>query len=233
MLKSIDLSVREGEFVSLIGPSGCGKTTILRIVGGLIAPTSGSVRLKGERVMSPRRDVGFVFQSPVLLPWRTIAQNIMLPIEVYGLDRQKYLERGMELLELVGLREWAARYPSELSGGMQQRVAIVRALMPSPSLLLMDEPFGALDAMTRETMNVETLRIWSEERNTVIFVTHSIPEAVFLSDRIVVLRANPGEVIEVVDVELPRPRDLAMLSEPEFGARVAAVRQVFQGQGKP
>lgn len=230
-LKNINLLVQEREFVSLIGPSGCGKTTLLRILGGLIAPSSGSVRLKGEPVTHPRPDIGFVFQTPVLLPWRTTFQNVMLPAEVLHLDHQHCAARAMELLELVGLKDWAQHYPSELSGGMQQRAAIVRSLITDPAVLLMDEPFGALDAMTREAMNLETLRIWAETKSTVIFVTHSIPEAVFLSDRVVVLCAHPGRVIDVYQVELPRPRDLDIMNEPEFGKAVAHLRRIFQAQG--
>ena len=217
-LREVSLEVGEHEFVTLIGPSGCGKSTLLRIVGGLIDPTGGYITIRGRSALEAQRtkDIGFVFQQPALLPWRTVVDNIELPFQLNkgsGADRLCSTE---EILALVGLGAFAKAHPYQLSGGMQQRVAIARALIFDPALLLMDEPFGALDEITREGMRYELLRIWGQSRKTVIFVTHSIPEAIVLSDRVVVLSPRPGEVREVIDVALPRPRTMDIESTAEF-----------------
>jgi len=230
-LDRIGIDIREGEFLGVVGPSGCGKTTLLKILAGLISKTSGTVLLHGTPVEEPRRDIGVVFQRPVLLPWRTTLQNALLPVEIQGLNRDEYRPRVLELLELVGLKGFEEKYPFELSGGMQQRNAIVRALVCDPEILLMDEPFGALDAMTREQMNVELQRIWQESGKTVVFITHSIPEAVFLSDRVVVMTPRPGTVTAIYDVPLPRPRTLDVMSEPAFGSLVTSIRHHFDAIG--
>jgi NitT/TauT family transport system ATP-binding protein len=228
-LEDIDFTVREGEFVAIVGPSGCGKSTLLKIVAGLLPASAGEVRLNGERVVGPRRDVGVVFQSPVLFPWRTVLDNVLLPVDVQRLGRERNRARAMELLALVGLQGFEHRYPWELSGGMQQRVAITRSLIHDPALLLMDEPFGALDAMTRESMNLELQRIWLERKETVLFVTHSIPEAVFLADRVFVMTRRPGRLLDRIAIDLPRPRALDVLAAPELSAIVRRVRGHFEG----
>ena len=220
-LRDVGFSVGRGELVALVGPSGCGKSTLLRVVAGLRRPTTGAVEVDGRAVTGPIPSVGMVFQAPVLLKWRTVRDNVLLPAELAGLGRARYRERAEHLLRLVGLDGFADRLPRELSGGMQQRAAICRALLLDPPLLLMDEPFGALDAMTRDEMNLELLRVWGEPavaRKTVLFVTHSIPEAVFLADRVVVMSPRPGRVARVVDVPLPRPRTPATRAAPPFGA---------------
>ena len=220
-LRDVGFSVGRGELVALVGPSGCGKSTLLRVVAGLRRPTRGSVEVDGRAVTGPIPSVGMVFQAPVLLKWRTVRDNVLLPAELAGLERARYRERAEHLLRLVGLDGFADRLPRELSGGMQQRAAICRALLLDPPLLLMGEPFGALDAMTRDEMNLELLRVWGEPaaaRKTVVFVTHSIPEAVFLADRVVVMSPRPGRVARVVDVPLPRPRTPATRAAPQFGA---------------
>jgi NitT/TauT family transport system ATP-binding protein len=223
-LQNIDFSVADGSFMSVVGPSGCGKSTLLRILAGLMPATSGSADLRGAPIVGPRKDIGVVFQTPVLFPWRTILGNVMLPSDVQRLDRKKMTERARQLLELVGLKGFENRYPRELSGGMQQRVGIVRALIHDPALLLMDEPFGALDAMTRETMNVELQRIWMESRKTVLFITHSTSEAVFLADRVMVMTSRPGRIGDMLEINLPRPRSLNVMNTPEFGAYVQRIR---------
>ena len=225
-LQDISFGVEQGEFVSVVGASGCGKTTLLKIVAGLIG-YQGEVRVGGAPVTGPRQDIGFVFQQPVLLPWRTVLENTLLPVEVMGLDRARYQERAGALLEMVGLSEFADKYPFELSGGMQQRVSITRALVYEPDVLLMDEPFGALDAMTRETLNLELLRIWSENRRTVLFVTHSISEAIFLSDRVVALTPRPGRIADTIGVDLPRPRRLEVIQTQEFGRLAKHIRSLL------
>jgi NitT/TauT family transport system ATP-binding protein len=230
-LKDINCEVVGGEFVTVVGPSGCGKSTLLKILAGTLRRSSGSVTLGGELVEGPSRNVGVVFQSPVLLPWRTVLQNVILPIEIQKQDRATFNARGMDYLKLVGLQGFEGKYPSELSGGMQQRVGICRALVHEPALLLMDEPFGALDAFTREHMNLELLRIWSERRKTVMLVTHSIPEAVFLADTIIVMSPRPGRIAEIIRVALPRPRTLDMINSEGFGRYVSAIRQHFNAQG--
>jgi NitT/TauT family transport system ATP-binding protein len=227
-LTGITLSVRSQEFVSIVGPSGCGKSTLLRIIAGLAAPSEGTVEMGGTPVTGPRRDIGMVFQSPVLLPWRTIVKNVLVPAEVIGHDSRAAEVRARELLDLVGLGRFADKYPTELSGGMRQRVSIARALMHDPSTLLMDEPFGALDAMTRESMNLELLRIWQASRKTVILVTHSIEEAVFLADRVIVISSRPGTIYETIDVRLPRPRTTQTRAEPEFVRLANHLRGLFE-----
>jgi len=228
-VKDVSFSIREGEFVAMVGPSGCGKTTILKMLGGLVRKTSGDALLNGTPVEGPRRDVGIVMQSPVLLPWRTVIDNALLPIEVRRLKKREYCDKARELIKLVGLEGFESKYPFELSGGMQQRNALVRALILDPTLLLMDEPFGALDAMTRELMNQELLRIWDEKRKTVFFITHSIPEAVFLADRVLVMSPRPGQIIDDIEIRLPRPRDRDTMSLPEFGRLTKAIRDLFGG----
>ena len=215
-LQNATFTVRAEEFVSIVGPSGCGKTTALKIIAGLVAPSNGEVQVDGTAVRGPQRKIGIVFQTPVLMRWRTALQNVLVPAEILGLDRHEMRSRALDLLKLVGLEEFGDRFPRELSGGMQQRVAIARALVHDPSILLMDEPFGALDAMTRSQMNVELLRIWSERRKTSLLITHSIGEAVFLSDRVVVMSARPGRVTDIIDVSLPRPRTPEMRVSTEF-----------------
>jgi NitT/TauT family transport system ATP-binding protein len=205
-LDGVSFSVAAQEFVSVLGPSGCGKTTVLKIVAGLVSASGGDVKVDGNRVRGPQRKIGIVFQVPALMRWRTAIANVMLPAEILGLDRSESRRRADELMALVGLAEFANKYPNELSGGMQQRVAIARALIHDPSILLLDEPFSALDMMTRNQLNIELLRIWSERRKTSLLITHSIPEAVFLSDRVVVLGPRPASVLEIVPVPLPRPR---------------------------
>ncbi len=214
-LGSVSFDVGVEEFVSIVGPSGCGKTTLMRIIAGLMPQTSGEL-IVDDQYFNPKREVGFVFQKALLLDWRRVIDNVLLPIEILKLDRKKYEPKARELLELVGLKGFERAYPNELSGGMQQRVSIARALIHDPKLILMDEPFGALDAITREKMNFELLRIWSESKKTVLFVTHEINEAVFLSDRIVVLSARPSKMVGNVDINLPRPRQLEMKMTPEF-----------------
>jgi NitT/TauT family transport system ATP-binding protein len=230
-LEAVSLTVKQGEFVSLVGPSGCGKTTLLKMLSGLLPATGGRIDLGGTPVEGPRHDVGIVFQAPTLLPWRTIRENVMLPVEIRRLDKERFGRRADELLEMVGLNGFESRLPNELSGGMQQRAGICRALVHDPGVLLMDEPFGALDAMTREFMNIELLRIWRESGKTVVLVTHSIPEAVFLSDRVVVMSPRPGRVVDVVDVHLPRPRELGMMQSSEAGELVARIRSHFNAKG--
>ncbi|MBK18633.1 MAG: ABC transporter ATP-binding protein [Rhodospirillaceae bacterium] len=227
-IREVQMEVAEGEFISILGPSGCGKSTLLMIVGGLLPITSGTVSVGGEAVSKPRRDTGVVFQAPVLMPWRTILKNVLFPIESLGLKTDDYIERANELLEMTGLSGFADNVPSELSGGMQQRVAICRALIHNPNLLLMDEPFSALDAMTRDLMNQELLRIWEEYKKTVLFVTHSIREAVFLSDRVFVMSPRPAVISEIVTIDLPRPRELSIEETPEFNEYVAHLRGLIE-----
>lgn len=231
-LAPVDLEVPDREFVCIVGPSGCGKSTLLRLLAGTLTASAGQILLSGAPVHGPSGQVGMVFQSPSLLPWRTVEANALIPLEIQKLDSRKYSQLSRELFDLVGLSGFRKKYPGELSGGMQQRVGLVRALIHDPSLLLMDEPFGALDAMTRETMNLELLRIWRDARKTVVLVTHSIPEAVFLADRVVVMSARPGRISEVVDIEIARPRRLEMMTSPEFGALVGRIRRHFGAQGR-
>jgi len=232
-LSPIDLDVGPGEFVSLIGPSGCGKSTLLRVVGDLVAPTGGSVQVNGKPAHQARRDrdYGIVFQDPVLYDWRTVARNIALPLEMLGWDRQRRAGRVQEMLELVELTGFEGHHPWQLSGGMQQRVSIARALSFSPALLLMDEPFGALDEMTRERLNGELLRIWQQSGCTIVFVTHSISEAVFLSTTVAVMSARPGRIVGVVDIDLPQPRTVDTREEPRFFELVTEVRERLRKGG--
>lgn len=230
-LEKTSFDVREGEFVAVVGPSGCGKSTLLKILAGVMPASTGSACLRGSPIDGPRRDIGVAFQSPVLLPWRTVLQNVLLPLDVQRLRGDRYTKLALELLELVGLRDFAHRYPRELSGGMQQRVGIARALVHDPALLLMDEPFGALDAMTREQMNIELQRIWLERRKTVVFITHSIPEAVFLADRVMVMSPRPGKIIKTITVDIPRPRRLEMMNLPQFCSIVSSLRAQFHSKG--
>ena len=226
-LSNVSLRIASGEFISLIGPSGCGKSTLMRLIGDLTQPSSGAIAVKGKPAARARqdRDYGVVFQSPVLYDWRTVQHNVELPLEIMGLDAAERTRRALEMLELVGLGDFRRAYPWQLSGGMQQRVAIARALVFSPSILLMDEPFGALDEITRERMQQELLQIWSRAKATVIFVTHSIPEAVFLSDRVVVMSPRPGRVEAIITVDLPRPRGLETREDPRFFTLATEVRE--------
>jgi NitT/TauT family transport system ATP-binding protein len=230
-LSDISLDIGKGEFVSLIGPSGCGKSTLLRVIGDLTQPTSGTVVVNGKPAERARldREYGIVFQAPVLFDWRTVEDNVRLPLELFGYAKAAQADRTREMLELVGLTDFSRHRPYQLSGGMQQRVAIARALAFSPSLLLMDEPFGALDEMTRERMNSEVLAIWERTGITVVFVTHSIPEAVFLSSRVAVMSARPGRVTRVVDVDLPRPRGLDTRESPAYFSLITEVREALRG----
>jgi NitT/TauT family transport system ATP-binding protein len=232
-LDGIDVDVRPGEFVSLIGPSGCGKSTLLRIIGDLIEPSDGAVEVNGKPAHRARldHDYGIVFQEAVLYDWRTVAKNIALPLELLRWSREKRAERVRELLGLVELEGFEDHHPWQLSGGMQQRVSIARALSFDPALLLMDEPFGALDEMTRERLNLELLRIWEASGSTVVFVTHSIPEAVFLSTRVVVMSPRPGRIAGIVEVDLPYPRTVETREEPRFFELVTAVRERLAGRG--
>jgi len=230
-LKDVNLSVGAAKFVSLLGPSGCGKSTLLRCVAGLERPTAGSIALRGDAVTMPPEDMGVVFQRDVLLDWLTVIRNILLPARIRRQPLDQWRPKAERLLELIGLDGFANRFPWELSGGMRQRVAICRALLLEPALLLMDEPFGSLDAMTRDELNLELQRLWLADAKTVLFVTHSIAEAVFLSDQIIIMSRSPGRVVDVVTVDLPRPRDLAVRETQDFGTYVARIRQIFEGFG--
>lgn len=234
-LAGIDLTIPPGEFVSLLGPSGCGKSTLLRLIGDLLAPTAGTVMVNGKSAHQARldRDYGMVFQQATLYEWRTVLKNIELPLEVMGHDKSEREERARAMLDLVQLGDFARHFPYQLSGGMQQRVAIARALSFQPSILLMDEPFGALDEMTRERMQAEVLRIWSQTGTTVIFVTHSIPEAVFLSSRVVVMSPRPGRIAAVVDIDLPQPRDDDTREHPRYYQKLTEVREALRGVETP
>jgi NitT/TauT family transport system ATP-binding protein len=230
-LQDIELDVGRGEFISLIGPSGCGKSTLLRVIGDLVEPSAGTVTVNGKPARQARRDhdYGIVFQDAVLYDWRTVAKNISLPLELAGWDRGRRDARVNEMLDLVELTGFEKRHPWELSGGMQQRVSIARALSFSPALLLMDEPFGALDEMTRERLNAELLRIWAETQSTIVFVTHSIAEAVFLSTRVVVMSPRPGRITEIIPIDLPQPRTNAVREDPSFFELVTRVREALHG----
>jgi NitT/TauT family transport system ATP-binding protein len=230
-LEDLDVQVREGEFVSVVGPSGCGKSTLMRIVAGLVRPTHGEVRIAGRPVTGPAADVGIVFQKATLLPWRDVVGNIALQIEMRGQSVPAHNRRIAELIALTGLAGFEKSLPHELSGGMQQRVALCRALVHDPAILLMDEPFGALDAMTRESMNSELQRIWMASRKSVLFITHSISEAIFLSDRVLVMSARPGRIARVVNVDLPRPRDFDLIGAPAFVDAARQVREALDSRG--
>ena len=224
-LEEVSFGVEPEEFVTVVGRSGCGKSTLLKITAGLLPATGGEVRVAGIAVKSPLTNIGVVFQSPVLLAWRKALDNVLLQIEARGLDVDAYRQRALDLLELTGLRGFENKYPNELSGGMQQRVSISRALIHEPPLLLMDEPFGALDAITRDEMNLELLRIWSESKKTVLFITHSIPEAVFLGDRVVVMTPRPGKVADIMTIDLPRPRTTSLRDDQKFIGYVRKIRE--------
>ncbi|HYM53526.1 MAG TPA: ABC transporter ATP-binding protein [Candidatus Dormibacteraeota bacterium] len=230
-LAGIDLEINQGEFVSLIGPSGCGKSTLLRLIGDLTQPSAGSVTVNGKPSDRARRDrdYGIVFQAPVLFDWRTVEANVRLPLELLGMSRRQREERSREMLALVELSDFAGHYPYQLSGGMQQRVSIARALALEPAILLMDEPFGALDEMTRERMNSEVLRIWEKTGTTVVFVTHSIPEAVFLSSRVVVMSARPGRITRVIEIDVARPRTFETREDRRYFERITDVREALRG----
>ena len=230
-IKDVSLCVGTAEFVSLLGPSGCGKSTLLRCVAGLELPTAGRVVLRGSTVTAPPPDMGVVFQRDVLLDWLTVLRNILLPARIRGLPLDEWRHKAEHLLEMIGLDGYANRFPWELSGGMRQRVAICRALLLDPALLLMDEPFGALDAMTRDELNLELQRLWLADAKTVLFVTHSITEAVFLADKNIIMSPSPGRVIDTISVELPRPRRLAVRETQDFTRYVARIRTIFEGFG--
>jgi NitT/TauT family transport system ATP-binding protein len=230
-LKDINLAIREHEFITIVGPSGCGKTTLLKILSGVLSRSSGEVLVSGRPHNRPSRDIGVVFQTPVLLPWKTVLDNVMVPVIIQKRPRAEFQRRARALIAMVGLAGFEDKYPNELSGGMQQRVGICRALVHNPSFLLMDEPFGALDAMTREQMNEELQRLWQESHKTVLLATHSVPEAIYLADRVVVMTPRPGRIVDVLEIDLPRPRRLTMHNTPEFGRYVAAIRENLRSAG--
>jgi NitT/TauT family transport system ATP-binding protein len=227
-IRDARFGVAPGEFLSLLGPSGCGKSTLLMMIAGLLAPSRGEIRVDGVEVQGPRPDVGIVFQSPVLLPWRTVLDNVLLPVEMLRRRRADYEARARDLLAMAKVDDFAAKLPHELSGGMKQRVSICRALVHDPRLLLMDEPFSALDALTRDQMGFELLRIWDRHKKTVVFVTHSIREAVFLSDRVLVMTPRPATIGFETDVKLPRPRTMDMQESDEFNRYVGLLRHSIQ-----
>jgi NitT/TauT family transport system ATP-binding protein len=226
-LEHISFEVHTSEFVSIVGPSGCGKSTLLKILSGLLPASSGRIEISGKTVNQPLENVGMVFQAPVLLKWRSVMGNILLPVEFAKCNVAGYMERARSLIRLVGLEGFEEMYPHQLSGGMQQRVSLCRALVTDPQLLLMDEPFGALDAMTRDELDLELLRLWEEKKKTVLFVTHSIQEAVFLSDRVFVMSARPGRLLEALSIDLPRPRTLEMMSSLAFGEYTLRIRSLL------
>ena len=231
-LAAVNLTIGQNEFVTLVGPSGCGKSTLLKLIGGLIRPSRGVLLYDGAALTQPPRDVGIVFQEAVLLPWRTVLDNVLLPAEILRLDKAKARARATSLIDLVGLSGFEAHYPRELSGGMQQRVALCRALIHNPSVLLMDEPFAALDAMTREELGFELMRIWGADKKTVIFVTHNITEAILLADRVVAMSPRPGRIAKIVDIALPRPRTIDMEFLSAFKSYSEEIRAViYQSEG--
>ena len=230
-LDGMDLQVRTGELVSVVGPSGCGKSTMLRIVAGLLPFTSGLVQVGGKTVSGPQTDLGIVFQSPVLLDWRNVLDNVLVQIELRGLDANRYRDKARKLLADVGLADFHDRRPRELSGGMRQRVAIVRALIHDPTLLMMDEPFGALDALTREQMRIDLEKLWLQQRHTLIFVTHGISEAVALADRVVVMTPRPGRIEKIISIDLPRPRNKAVVTSSQFTAYCDEITECFMRNG--
>ncbi|MDB5516458.1 MAG: transporter [Tardiphaga sp.] len=226
-LGPLDLDVADGEFVAVLGPSGCGKSTLLRILSGLLPVSQGRAVLRGETIDRPRKDVGIVFQQPTLLPWKTVLENVLAPVRVMRIYSDTYRRQAEALLDMVGLSAFASHYPHELSGGMQQRVAIARGLLHDPKLLLMDEPFAALDALTRDQMTVELQTVWERSQKSVILITHSIPEAVFMADRVIVLSARPGRIIHTEHVKLPRPRGLDSMATAEFSAICDRLRRLL------
>jgi NitT/TauT family transport system ATP-binding protein len=228
-LKDLSLSIARNEFVTLVGPSGCGKSTLLRIVAGLILPTRGTAKIDASAVLAPRDETAMVFQSPTLLPWATVLDNVLFPLRMMNRMAPDSRERARALIRLVGLQGFEDKSPRELSGGMQQRVAICRALIHEPQVLLMDEPFGALDALTREEMTLELLSIWERQPKTIVFVTHSIPEAVLLADRVVVMSARPGRIAEIIPVALGRPRSFDVEGDPEFQRCTHRIRELIFG----
>lgn len=227
-LHGVDMAIQRGEFVAVLGPSGCGKSTLLKVAAGLIAPTEGGAHIGGQALNHPGRDTGVAFQRPSLLPWKSVLQNVLMPAHTLRLPLAAARERAQALLHLVGLDGFADNYPKELSGGMQQRVGLARMLLPDPALLLMDEPFAALDAMTRDALTLELQRIWLEQRKSVMFITHSIQEAVFLADRVLVMSARPGRFIDSLRVDIPRPRSVDTLTSPVFVEACAYLRRHFQ-----
>ena len=233
VIRHVSLDVARNEFVSVLGPSGCGKSTLLMMVAGLIEQTGGDLSVDDSPVRGPRKEIGVVFQSPVLLPWRTVLGNVLFPIELLKLSRTTYAQRAMDLLRMAKIDDFAHRLPRELSGGMRQRAAICRALIHDPSILLMDEPFSALDAITRDEMGVELLRIWQANRKTVIFVTHSIREAAFLSDRVVVMGRRPATIMKEMAIDLPRPREISIMEGERFNAHVRELRQAIEASHAP
>ena len=231
-IQDLSLSVTNGQFVAVLGPSGCGKSTLLNIASGLLSPSGGLVSIQGKPVTGPRPDVGIVFQQPTLLPWKSVIENVLVPVQAMGMKVSEHMERARSLIKMVRLEGFENHYPNELSGGMQQRVGIARGFMHDPQLLLMDEPFAALDAMTREHMTDELQSMWMQSGKSVLFITHSIPEAVYLADRVVVLSARPGTVVDVIDVPIPRPRTLETLSSPEFTSICNRLRMFFRAQAE-
>jgi NitT/TauT family transport system ATP-binding protein len=232
-LQNVNLTIGANQFITLVGPSGCGKSTLLKIIGALIKPSEGGISYNGQDVRRPQPDVGIVFQEPALLPWRTVIDNVLFPAEIARLDTAEARDRATRLLAAAGLAGFEKYHPHELSGGMQQRVAICRALVTRPSILLMDEPFAALDAMTREELALELLRVWEQDRKTVIFVTHSIAEAILLADRVVVMSARPGRIAKIIDVQLPRPRTIDHEFSPAFKSYSDEIRSLIYQRNSP
>ncbi len=228
-IEEVSFDIRSGEFIPILGPSGCGKSTLLRIVAGLLKPTGGSVSVGGSPVLGPIKGIGFVFQKPVLFDWYRVLANVLAPVELAGLRKKDYVDKARELIRLVKLDGFEDKYPKELSGGMQQRVAIARALILDPAILIMDEPFGALDALTRDQLNLELLKIWREKRKTILFVTHNIPEAVLLGDRVVVFSERPGRIKAILPVDLPRPRDIEAKKNKKFGELEVELYKLIAG----
>ncbi|NWF54005.1 MAG: ABC transporter ATP-binding protein [Syntrophaceae bacterium] len=228
-IKEISFDIRPGEFISILGPSGCGKSTLLRIIAGLLKPTGGNVSVGGSPVDGPIKGIGFVFQKAVLFDWYKVLANILAPVELAGLRKRDYVDKAYELIRLVKLEGFEDKYPKELSGGMQQRVAIARALIMDPEILFMDEPFGALDALTRDQLNLELLKIWSEKRKTILFVTHNIPEAVLLGDRVVVFSERPGTIKAIIPIDLPRPRTVEVKKDKKFGELEVELYKLIAG----
>lgn len=228
--QDINFDINQSEFIAIVGPSGCGKTTILKMLAGLISYTSGEITIGGKKVVEPQTDLGIIFQDAVLLDWRDVVNNVMIQTEIRGLRRAEYLPVAKKLILDVGLEGFEKKKPYELSGGMRQRVSICRALVHDPPLLLMDEPFGALDALTREQISMDIQHIWMEKRKTALLITHSITEAVLLADRVIVMSPRPGKIVEIIDIDLPRPRHLSHLPE-EFNELTGRIRQIFEAAG--